>query len=771
METESIAVIFNDGKFQGVGNNGQVVPYGKLYFYEAASGNQVDTFTTSTMETKNSFPIILSASGKADVFITDGTFDVTLKDKNDVTVWTINNFVAAGGSGGIAPIYTSVNREDIIGIAGSSIILEETPTTSVNIHKNGLLLNQDEYTLDSKTITFTTPLIVTDEIVAEYGFVTTGVNESLLYGIETMTDLLDADVNSTITANVKGYYAKNDGGGGIFNYDATIDKSTADGGMIIDPDQTLPNQGVGAGNGCWVRQYSGAINIKWFGATGDGITDDLAAFNSAIAFLILNNISLYISTPTAHYKISDRCDVIRGVTNVDIFGNGAKIVVDYTLLNTTIFHISDSSNINIYGLYLKGGHAASTASTGDFKDTIIIGDHTAETTDYLNDNINIYDNVLEGGHHSVVLITGSYGTSGLVKNTNINVYNNKMIDSTSGVFIYKNSTDINVYDNIVYNMGQNGHAADTLSSGDITRPTSEPVKRIVFARNNISKVGISAQGGGIVAKGDIDTVIIKDNILHNVGNVLSTNSMFGILLSRDAADSIMTNIKVAGNTVYDVRNSTTGGWAMTVVEGTSNISITGNTFEYAQRGVKTEGVVNANILNNVFKNLATAAETPLWVGSLGTLGTYTFSGTIANNIFIKESSVAPTAITLDSKVAGCTIGDNDYGTWVAGTRIFTNALATLVSYFLKVVGGNSAAYDPPLLADDATDLGAVLTVAGAKLGDFVAVSFGYTLGGAEITAFVQAANQVRFQITNHSGGAKDLPSSTVSVVVTELISD
>jgi len=263
---DTTAVIFNDGKFQGVDNSGNVVSYGKLYFSDAISGNQVDTFTTSTMETKNPYPIILSASGKADVYTTNGTFNVTLKNKDDVTIWTINNFIAAGGDGGIAPIYTSVKREDITGIVGSSVILEETPTSGINVHKNGLLLNEDEYSLDSKTIVFVVPLIITDEIVVEYGYIITGENESLLFGIESAEDLLGVSVNSVVTVNVKGYFEKNDGGGGIFNYDTTLDKSTADGGLIIDPDQTLENQGDGVGEGCWRRQYSGAINIQWFGA-------------------------------------------------------------------------------------------------------------------------------------------------------------------------------------------------------------------------------------------------------------------------------------------------------------------------------------------------------------------------------------------------------------------------------------------------------------------------------------------------------------------------
>jgi hypothetical protein len=54
-----------------------------------------------------------------------------------------------------------------------------------------------------------------------------------------------------------------------------------------------PNQGIYVApvsdptgkSGAWVRQFSGRVNVKWFGATGDGTTDDSLAFAAALGYL------------------------------------------------------------------------------------------------------------------------------------------------------------------------------------------------------------------------------------------------------------------------------------------------------------------------------------------------------------------------------------------------------------------------------------------------------------------------------------------------------
>lgn len=101
-----------------------------------------------------------------------------------------------------------------------------------------------------------------------------------------------------ISVNVLGYYEPGDNGGGLF-YGATPAAAgtyVEDSGVIILPDG-------GDGSTAWIRQISQpSINVRWFGAKGDGATEDTAAFNAAIAYAYNNFIGI---VGVGFFKVSD----------------------------------------------------------------------------------------------------------------------------------------------------------------------------------------------------------------------------------------------------------------------------------------------------------------------------------------------------------------------------------------------------------------------------------------------------------------------------------
>lgn len=111
---------------------------------------------------------------------------------------------------------------------------------------------------------------------------------------------------------VRGYYAKSDGGGGSFYWD-TPSVVPDNGGTVIQP-----NAG---GTGRWIRYWSGEkIDVKWFGAKGDGVTSDTAAIANAMTVAIAVKGTLYISSAPVYYLAT--ITIPDGTSGLDIVGDG-----------------------------------------------------------------------------------------------------------------------------------------------------------------------------------------------------------------------------------------------------------------------------------------------------------------------------------------------------------------------------------------------------------------------------------------------------------------
>lgn len=106
------------------------------------------------------------------------------------------------------------------------------------------------------------------------------------------------DPNEGDVLLVKGYHEKGDEGYGTFIWDQNEDKVNHNGGTIIDPTKEFPSDWndedlknkwfneTNSGNGCWKRLYTRSIDIKWFGAKENGITDDTLSINKAATILV-----------------------------------------------------------------------------------------------------------------------------------------------------------------------------------------------------------------------------------------------------------------------------------------------------------------------------------------------------------------------------------------------------------------------------------------------------------------------------------------------------
>jgi hypothetical protein len=153
---------------------------------------------------------------------------------------------------------------------------------------------------------------------------------------------------------ILGYYTAGDGGGGTFYWDATS-TATDNGGTII--------QATGVTTGRWIRAYSGAINVKWFGVKGDSDgttgngTDDTVVLQAI--FSAIHTSKFYsIFMPQGKYRITSTL----------------------TVPNAPVGSAIDSS------FKLEGESLRGTLIVADGAETAIELGETARTTAYTQDD-------------------------------------------------------------------------------------------------------------------------------------------------------------------------------------------------------------------------------------------------------------------------------------------------------------------------------------------------------------------------------------------------
>ena len=154
--------------------------------------------------------------------------------------------------------------------------------------------------------------------IREISFQISGEVQSDHLCINTIADLKALAPSAARCATVHGYHDPGDGGGGSFYWDATS-VETDDSGTVIK--STIP------GAGRWKRTFSGALNVKWFGAKGDSSADDTAAIRDAIDSMKNSGKRGIVYFPSGIYMISETIQITDSTITLSGDGPNASAIL------------------------------------------------------------------------------------------------------------------------------------------------------------------------------------------------------------------------------------------------------------------------------------------------------------------------------------------------------------------------------------------------------------------------------------------------------------
>jgi nitrous oxidase accessory protein NosD len=394
---------------------------------------------------------------------------------------------------------------------------------------------------------------------------------------DTVADLASTE-HKTGSIQLLGFHTKGDGGGGVFYWDSSKNKSEHNGGTVIDPDkaglvanwastQALYFTPEVTGQGCWVREYSGAVNVKWFGAKGDGVSDDTNAIQAS-----LNSSAVKVYMPYGIYFINTSSITVPDNSFITGDGNSTKITCDAsTRSDPTIPLFSVGSNCTVKNIHIDGDRDNAIqeirsifiddGNSGLLLDNVILSNHgVGVQTGYCN-NVIIANCLFSNGSSKVHLVT-----SGTVDGYTEDV---KLVNCYLGTTL-EESIDVNkktrglVVDSCSFFNSHTGGDVDGTESIDIG--SASDCFDVTVSNNRFN--GNLACDAFIWIKQGSSNVSVTGNVVKN----LKTSGGSGAIRISNSKD-----INIESNTVL---NSTIGVLFQerSSTVKTERVCITGNSF-------------------------------------------------------------------------------------------------------------------------------------------------------------------------------------------------
>ena len=585
--------------------------------------------------------------------------------------------------------------------------------------------------------------------------------------------------------------------------------------VTADPGEGVylaPDSAPTGSSGAWVRQHNGSLFLKQFGATGDGLTDDITAVNRCFAVARLLPVTVFIETGT--FRVTSNVFVYNGVRR--IIGLGGEIKLDqssgaasFVLATTGGAHVNDclvegvtlntnaKQTLGFYGQNTRRctfrrnyiyGLTNTTQAYAFFLKSFYTGAHAASHN--LIENNRIEGETTHGSHADgqiSIVVSGDWTTP----------YNGYADLSAEWKATFTNIVPTQyAEDNVVRNNIVNGgrYGIEVIGSKNTT------VEGNVF-KSNTRAISLQGRSGQNIIRGNH----IIDTLATGVGMsyVCSDNLIDGNTVITSVANSLTEGVLFAtvgclGNTFQNNKVTVTGAAGPAYMLYAA-IHASGNVF----RNNQCEGPVqrcymavesawdNAETntshraqgggasLNN-FANAPTtqvsfmgneidadSAEPCMFIGQFAGAGMgLTYVNVSGNRFRGSYSAVIEIEETNASQVNNCTFYGNVHPSTSTSAFILSVAGRGYAHFTVfddpKLV--YTATYDPASI-NSTLSVSTTITVTGVAIGDVVIPTFSLDLAGIVLSGYVSAANTVTVVFANPTAGAVDLASGTLSVRV------
>ena len=275
-------------KFYAWDRNGKPLAFGKLYTYQARTNTPKPTYQSEDQIVENTNPVILNGEGYANVYL-EGSYKMVLKDKDENEIWSSDPVSSAQAEEWVNCMTATYVSTKSFKVGGNAVV-DFDPGRKVRINNNTSEFSYS--TVESSTFAGSETTIVLTESVVTTGILEActsivGQNSSPNFFIENVNTMKNIGIESGKVVETKGFLLAGDFGGA--KYLIKTPSEAAEDGDPIDGygNHTLINGNIA------VIQVDNSINVKQFGATGDGITDDTLAIQATFNFAGNNGSVFY----------------------------------------------------------------------------------------------------------------------------------------------------------------------------------------------------------------------------------------------------------------------------------------------------------------------------------------------------------------------------------------------------------------------------------------------------------------------------------------------